>query len=286
MASEYTDASWTSEDGLKLHYRDYAGDAGQLPVCCFHGLTRNARDFSDLAAHIAPSRRVIVPEMRGRADSDYAPDPATYNPVQYVRDVLDLLERESIDRFVAIGTSLGGLMTMMLAHGEPGRIEGAVLNDIGPDISADGIAKIRSYVGQGRSFPTWLHAARSLEDVHGDAHPGFELEDWLEMAKRGMTVQQNGRIGFDYDMKIAEPFSQEDGAAPADLWPALDALSGIPVLIVRGDSSNILSPETLERMVERLPQARTVTIANTGHAPLLSEPPALAAIDELLGSVP
>lgn len=281
MDKAYQDRFWDSPDGLKLHFRDYQGGGGP-PVLCMHGLTRNARDFAGLAAHLAPGRRVLVPEMRGRGESDYARDSASYMPATYVGDVLALLAQERIERFIAIGTSLGGLMTMMLAAIAPQRIAGAVLNDVGPVVDAAGIGRIREYVGQARSFPTWMHAARALQDVHGSAHPGFAIEQWLDMAKRSMVVQQNGRIGYDYDMAIAEPFAQDDGAAPPDLWPAFDALAGVPLLVVRGESSDILTAETLAEMRRRNPEAETVTIPNAGHAPTLDEPEAVAAIDRLV----
>lgn len=284
MASTYEDRSWTSADGLDLHYRDYAGPQGAqaLPVLCLHGLTRNARDFAALADRLAQHRRVIVPEMRGRGLSDYSPDSQTYNPVQYVADVEALLEKLGIDRFVAIGTSLGGLMTMLLAEARPGRIAGAVLNDIGPEIEPGGIERIAAYVGQGGSYPTWIHAARSLSGVHGDAFPEFSLEDWLDMAKRTLVVGQNGRVVYDYDMAIAEPFRQPGGAAPANLWTAFDALSGVPVVLVRGELSDLISPATVARMQAANPAMEVVTVPRVGHAPTLEEPVARAAIDAMV----
>ena len=176
-------------------------------------------------------------------------------------------------------------MTMLLAARGTGRIAGAVLNDIGPEVEAGGLARIGEYVGQGRNFPTWMHAARALEEMHGAAHPGFETDDWLAMAKRGMTVQQNGRIGFDYDMGIADPFRVGNGGASPDLWPAFEALGGVPLLVVRGALSDLLSRETAEAMVARHGDAELVTVPGVGHAPLLDEPEALAAIDRLLARV-
>ena len=286
MESTFQDRYWTSPDGLKLHFRDYAGDADRLPVLCLHGLTRNARDFELLADHIAPSRRVLAIDVRGRGDSEYAKDSATYNPATYVGDVLALLAQEGIERFVSIGTSMGGLMTMLLAAIAPGRVAGVVLNDIGPEVDPSGIDRIREYLGQARSFPTWMHAARSLQEVHGGSHPGFAIEDWLVMAKRCMVIQQNGRIGFDYDMAIAEPFRDADGAVPPDLWPAFDALKGAPLLIVRGGASDLLKPDTLDRMLARHGNAEAVVIPDVGHAPTLDEPAAVAGIDRLLARVP
>ncbi|UAB79525.1 alpha/beta hydrolase [Erythrobacter sp. SCSIO 43205] len=283
----YQDKSWTSADGLSLYYREYAGPDGYEgpPVICMHGLTRNSRDFADLAEHIAQTRRVLVLEMRGRGMSDYAPDASSYNPVQYVADVEVLLAERAIDRFISIGTSMGGLMTMMLAANKQGRLVAVVMNDIGPQIEADGIERITGYVGQGRSYPTWMHAARSICNVHAEAFPDYGLDQWLEMAKRTMVVSQNGRISYDYDMAIAEPFKEPEGAAPADLWPAFDALSGVPMVLVRGELSDLLSPETVSEMGKRNPAMTTVTVPRVGHAPTLDEPEAREAIDALLAKV-
>ncbi|NBC35840.1 alpha/beta fold hydrolase [Novosphingobium sp. FSY-8] len=288
--SQFTDQFWDSPDGLRLHYRDYAAapDApdGRPPVLCLPGLTRNARDFATLAEHLcARGWRVICPDMRGRGDSAYSKNSATYNPMQYVADVNALLEQAGVDRFVAIGTSLGGLMTMVLAMIDAKRVVAAVLNDIGPVIEPSGLARIREYVGQGRNFPTWMHAARALEEDHGAAFPDYETADWLAMAKRVMTLGQNGRIVYDYDMKIAEPFDQPGGEAGVDMWPGVDALAGRPILLLRGELSDLLSAETLGEMLRRLPGAQAVTIARTGHAPTLDEPPAVAAIEQLLAQV-
>ncbi|MCK0128788.1 alpha/beta hydrolase [Erythrobacter sp. F6033] len=287
MASNYEDRSWTSEDGLNLHYRDYAGPEGYdgPPVLCLHGLTRNSRDFADLADHLCQTRRVIVPEMRGRGMSDYAPSSDTYNPLQYVADVEKLLAEQSIDRFISIGTSMGGLMTMLMAPTRPGRIVALVMNDIGPEVNMAGVERIGTYVGQGGSYPTWIHAARSLAEAHGAAFPDFDLDKWLEMAKRTLVVSQNGRISYDYDMAIAEPFKQPGNAAPANLWLAYEALRNVPMLLVRGELSDLLTPETVGQMGARNPAMKTVTVPRVGHAPSLDEPEARAAIDELLASV-
>ncbi len=283
--SEFSDQYWTSRDGLKLHYRDYpgpSGEQGRPPVLCLPGLTRNARDFEKLAGALAGQRRVLCPDMRGRGDSAYSKDSATYNPLQYVEDVTALLDEAGIPRFVAVGTSLGGLMTLLLAATAPERIAGAVLNDIGPEIEVTGLERIGSYVGQGRTFPTWMHAARALEEGHGAFFPENDIADWLDMAKRTMTVGSNGRIVFDYDMKIAEPFKQAGGAAPPDLWPTLQGLAGKPVLLIRGALSDVLSEATFARMGEALPQAETLTLPRIGHAPTLDEPECVAAIRRLL----
>ncbi len=284
MAASYEDRFWTSSDGLNLHYRNYPGpeNSAKLPVLCMHGLTRNARDFAGLAEALSASRRVIVPVMRGRGQSDYAPDSDTYSPVTYVEDVEKLLAEQEIARFAVVGTSMGGLMTMLMAHRAPGRMSAVVMNDIGPLVEAEGLARISGYVGQGRSYPTWVHAARGLAEAHGSAFPDYELDDWLDFAKRTMVVSQNGRIVFDYDMAIAEPFAKPGNAAPANLWLAFEALAGVPMLLVRGELSDLLSPDTIKQMAARNPKMRTLIVPRVGHGPTLDEPEVREAILALM----
>ena len=281
----YSEGEWTSADGLTLRYRDYPGRADRPPLLCIHGLTRNCRDFEPIAERFAGEWRVIAIDLRGRGQSDYARDPASYMPLQYLADVDTLLDQAGLERVVAIGTSLGGIVTMLLAMAAPERIAGAVLNDIGPEVEAPGLTRIRDYVGQGRSFPTWIHAARGLREQGGVAYPDFALSDWLRLAKRLMVVGPGGRIAFDYDMKIAEPFNRAEGTTAGDMWPAFRALAGRPVLAVRGALSDILSAATLERMGRELKGLKTVTVPRVGHAPTLEEPEAQKAIAALLAEV-
>lgn len=284
--SDFSDCYWHSRDGLKLHYRDYPGSAEHPPVLCLPGLTRNVRDFESLAPALAGERRVLCIDNRGRGDSQYAKDSATYNPLQYSGDLTELLVHTGIERFVAIGTSLGGLMTMIVALTQPQRLAGVVFNDVGPEVDPAGIERIRGYVGQGRSFPTWMHAARALEENAAAVFPDYEIADWLTMAKRCMTLGSNGRVVFDYDMKIAEPLAQPAGAdGGVDLWPAIAALADKPVLVVRGETSDILAEATLARMLAVLPQGEAVTVPRVGHAPSLDEPEARAGIARLLARV-
>ena len=281
----YDNRWWQSADGVRLHARDYPGGSGLPPIVCLPGLTRNARDYHLLAERLAPDWRVIAVDFRGRGESGAAKDPASYVPETYVADVEAMLTNLAVERFVAVGTSLGGLVTMMLAQAAPGRIAGAVLNDVGPEIEAAGLQRIRGYVGRASSFPTWMHAARAVAEANRDVHLGFGIEDWLAMAKRLYRLTPSGKIVLDYDLKIAEPFKTFDGAAPPDLWPALDTLRGAPALVVRGERSDVLSPATAARMVAALPASELVTVPATGHAPTLAEPEAFEAVDRLLARV-
>ena len=279
----YQDLYWTSTDGVKLHARDYAGDPAAVPVVCLPGLTRNARDYAALAATLAPGRRVIAVDFRGRGESGQAKDPMSYVPATYADDVRGLLVEAGIERFVAVGTSLGGLVAMLLAG--DGVLRGAVINDVGPEIESAGLQRIRGYVGRGSSCPTWLHAARTVADTHRDIYPSWELDDWLGMAKRLYRVTSAGRIVLDYDLRIAEPFRVLATAEGPDMWEALGGLAAVPVLVMRGGRSDVLSADVAARMIERLPQGELVTVTEVGHAPTLSEPAAAAGIARLLGRV-
>jgi len=280
----YADGHWQSADGLTLHFRDYPGRADRPPILCIPGLTRNARDFEPLAEAFAGEWRVICVELRGRGESDYAKDVASYEVPTYVADIEALLAELGIDRFVAVGTSLGGIIAMVLAaRGAP--IAAALLNDIGPTLEDDGLARIRELVGQGRSFPTWIHAARYLRESSAQVYPDYDLTDWLRFAKRVMTVGQNDRIVSDYDMRIAEPFQQAQGGRSDVLWGAFEALAGRPVCVLRGELSDLLSPATLDEMQRMLPGLDAVTVPRVGHVPTFEEPESREALARLLEQV-
>ncbi len=282
----WRDEYWTSRDGLALHYRDFAGRDARPPVLCLHGLTRNARDFEALADRLAGDWRVIVPDFRGRGLSDYDPASSRYIPPTYAADVLQLLDELAIPEAVFVGTSLGGIVTMIVAGFAPLRIAGAVLNDVGPALERAGLNRIRSYVGQTHVFADWEDAAARLSEAHSEAHPAYGHGDWLAYARRVARETERG-VEFDYDMAIAQPFNamDEKTATAADAWPLLMGLSGKPLLLLRGERSDLFSQETAERMRDSLPGAELAIVPNVGHAPDLTEPESVAAIDRLLDRV-
>ena len=284
--AEWSDGYWETGDGLKLHYRDYAGPDGRPPIICIPGLTRNARDFEGVAERLAGDWRLICVELRGRGESGYARESASYVPLTYLQDMEALIAALGLERFVLFGTSLGGLITMLLAAAGRERIAGALLNDIGPVMETRGLEHIRSYVGKSQNWPTWLHAARFLAEAQGDRYPLWKLDQWLVYAKRLARLTSAGRIVFDYDMRIAEPFKLPAGEAGFDLWPAFRALAGIPSLVVHGEISDLLSAETVARMKAEVPEMESVTVPDVGHAPTLDEPEAQAAIDRMLARIP
>ncbi len=274
--------NWESSDGLTLAARDYAGRADRPAIVCLNGLTRNSRDYDQLAARLAGDWRVVAPDFRGRGKSEYAKDPMTYLPPTYAADTLAMLDALGIERFVAVGTSLGGIVTMLIAPQVSERLAGVVLNDVGPEIDPVGIGRIRGYVGKAQTYPTWLHAARALAEGQGHVYPGYGLDDWLAMAKRLFRLNSSGRIVLDYDLKIAEPFRVAGNETGGDLWPFFAAMADVPLLVVRGQLSDVLSEATVSRMLAEARRAEAVVVPDTGHAPTLNEPAASAAIDRLL----
>ncbi|MCC6479607.1 alpha/beta fold hydrolase [Sphingorhabdus sp.] len=283
--AEFEDGYWASADELRLHYRNYTGPASRAPLVCMPGLTRNARDFEPVANLLNGKRRMLAIDFRGRGESAHAKDPMTYMPITYAQD-MDLLLRElNLKKFVLFGTSLGGIVSMLLAPQWKDRLAGVILNDVGPEIGKAGAERIRAYVGQGRSFETWMHAARAMAEAQGDVYPGYGLEEWLRFAKRTCKLASSGRIVFDYDMKISEPFKLPGGEAGVDLWPLYDLLLDVPMLILRGEKSDILEKATAAKMVKKAKQAQLVTIKGIGHAPSLDEPDAQLAIAGFLKSL-
>ena len=281
---------WMSDDGLRLHYRDYPGPGddsnGRPPIICIPGLTRNARDFEAVAERLGAQWRLLCIDLRGRGESGYARNPMSYVPTVYLGDLETLFAALGLGRLILFGTSLGGIVAMLLALRDRSRIAAVLLNDIGPEIDPAGLARIRGVVGRSQSWPTWLHAARHFATVHGDIYPKWKLDQWLVHAKRLCRLNANGRIILDYDMRIAEPIKAAAGEEPAfDMWTAFAALNGIASLAVRGARSDILSAQTLERMKVGNATMEGVTIPNVGHAPTLEEPQAAAAIDRLLARV-
>jgi pimeloyl-ACP methyl ester carboxylesterase len=280
-SARYEDQYFVVRDGLKLHYRDYPGGPDRPPLLCLHGLTRNSRDFAELAERCSPRFRVLALDFRGRALSDYDPLPARYNPLSYAGDVTELLDRLAIDQAIFVGTSLGGLVTMLLASMTPQRIRAAILNDIGPDVDASGIDRILSYVGKDKRFSSWDEAADAIASNYGASFVRYTHEDWVKMAKRNCR-EENGEICFDYDMAIAEPFKMAGPAPQVDMWPLFQALARKPLLVIRGERSDLLTAATAERMKEIAPDVTVAMVPGVGHAPELNEPEAVAAIDDFL----
>lgn len=278
-------------DGLTLYARDYAPllpETG-LPVICLHGLTRNARDFEVIAPRIAAlGRRVIAADMRGRGKSANDPDPAHYVPAVYAQDVLKLMDTLEIPRAVFVGTSMGGLITMVLATIAPDRIAASILNDVGPRLSTTGLGRIASYVGRAQPVESWVAAAESVRAINGSAYPERADDDafWMAFARRTFRERDDGKLEADYDPHIALAFADfDEDAAPPDLTPLFQVLAAKPMLALRGGISDILTADALTYMRAVKSDLDSVTIENVGHAPALDEPEAWDAILDFLAKV-
>jgi pimeloyl-ACP methyl ester carboxylesterase len=279
---DYSEHYFQAPDGLRLYYRAYGEPAGDaLPAVCLSGLLRNSADFDDLARRLSPARLVLAADYRGRGKSERDPDYRNYRPDVYVQDVIALLQHAGIDRFVSIGTSLGGWLTMALAAALPQRLAGAVLNDIGPDIPREGSDRILGYVGRDERHKTIESAAQAQKDLFLAAFPDFEPSDWEKMARVYYAYDDaTGEWRPNYDLAIARALQeQKESAAEIDLWPFFEALKGKPVLAFRGEVSDVLTAETFERMGQVLPDMIRVTVPNRGHVPTLNEPVCVEAID-------
>ncbi|WP_281301418.1 MULTISPECIES: alpha/beta hydrolase [unclassified Iodidimonas] len=266
--------------GLRIAYRDQPENIGKPAILCLHGLTRNSLDFSDLANHLRADFRVLAMDVRGRGQSDRDPDPQNYHPGRYVEDTLMLLDDAGLDEVILIGTSMGGLMSMIMGAQIKDRIKAIIINDIGPEIDPKGLDRIRGYVGASTPAKNWDEARAKMQAINGDALPGLDEAAW-DRFTRNLCVETDTGIIPDYDPAIANAM-QSGEAVPPDLWPLWQGLDGIPILILRGSHSDILAPEVMDKMCRSQQNCRGVTIPDRGHAPLLDEPAALSAIDEFL----
>ena len=291
MTQTFADRRWTSADGLSLYARDYAAASGpaKLPVIAIHGLTRNSADFETIAPLIAQSgRRVLAVDVRGRGKSDRAPDPMTYQPLNYAQDVLALMRDAGIERAVFLGTSMGGLITMALAAVRSKVIAAAIINDVGPEVAKEGLTRIAAYAGQPVEIGSWAEAAAHVRRLNEVALPHYSDADWDAFARRTFRIGTEGTPVPDYDPDIMAPIRAAGAKALVpNLWPFFNRLAkGRPVLLVRGETSDLLSPQIAAKMRKRAPKMDFVEVPGIGHAPMLDEPEAKAAIFPFLSELP
>ncbi len=294
LDTPYRPFRFFSADGLALAGRDYAASAptDRRPVVCLPGLTRNTRDFEPLAARLvagsatSPARRVVAFEFRGRGASQYDPDPTRYTPLQELADTLLGLNLLGLERITAFGTSRGGIVTLLSGLVAPGLVEAAVLNDIGTEIAIAGLMRIKGYVG--KTLPegiSWESVVAAMRLANRDYFPALDEAAWHRFARR-LHRDVGGRAAIDYDPALAATLAAVTPETPMpDLWAAFDALAAIPIQLLRGALSDLLTAETAAAMAARHPGLDLVEVADEGHAPLLDDAPTLDAIVAFLDRV-
>lgn len=271
--ANFRELSLRVRDGLRLYARHYpAPGSDRKPVLCLAGLTRNSRDFHDLATHLSQgprARPVYTLDYRGRGKSDWDRNWKNYAVPVEALDVLDFLTFAELKEVAVIGTSRGGLVSMLMAAAQPSAISLVVLIDIGPVIERDGLMRIASYVGRVPLPRDWTEATNIARDVNKRSFPDIEERVWEEVARQWFN-EKRGKPAPGYDPMLKNALSVLDGPVP-ELWPQFEALTRVPVLVVRGENSDILSAETVARMAERHATLEQFTVPSQGHAPLLKD---------------
>lgn len=285
------DFYYRSDDGLRLYCRIFESSSTRTPnplptIVCLPGLTRNSRDFIELAAYLQDEYRILAPDLRGRGRSAYDPHWENYQPNSYCADIDALFRAQHVRSAVIIGTSLGALLAMLIALQHPGVIRGIVLNDAGPEIDPAGLERIAGYVGRQPRVASWDEASAQARTTYGAALPGLTDAQWLGYTRQSWRESEGGVPIPDSDPNIGQLFRSEE-SSPPNLWPVYAQLTALPILVIRGAMSDILSAATVERMAREKPDLQQLTVENRGHAPLLNEPECIAAIDNfLLGLTP
>jgi pimeloyl-ACP methyl ester carboxylesterase len=274
---------FTTSDGLSLHYTD-TGQAGALPLICLPGLTRDGQDFRYFAPHAARYRMITL-DARGRGRSGHDPNIANYNVVREAQDVCELMDHLRLEQGAILGTSRGGMVAMVLAATAKDRLLAVVLNDVGPEIPQDGIARIMEYVGRRPAAKTHDKAAQTLAALMAPAFPDVPFARWREEAEVFYEETPDG-LSLRYDPRLRDALLEQAKAGPPpDLWPLFMALEGLPCGVIRGANSDVLSRATYLEMQRRLPSLKAVELENRGHVPFLDEPAALALIHSLLDQI-
>ena len=278
------DVYWTSADGLNLYAADYGPEDADLTVLCMHGLTRNHKDFEPMIAGLNLPVRFIAVDVRGRGKSDRAASAESYLPPVYVQDMAALIEKLNLDNLVLTGTSMGGLMAMIMAKVMPEKIRGIILNDVGPVVEPAGLQRIAGYAGGNETYRSWVDAAGAIGRTQATVYPDYGADDWMAFAKRTCIEAYDGSIIFDYDPAIVQGMgaTKPDWKTNFAMWRLFGVMKNIPLLIIRGETSDILSDKTARRMHRRHKNSTLLTIPGRGHTPALDEPISLAAIQKFI----
>jgi pimeloyl-ACP methyl ester carboxylesterase len=284
MSDQFRDVFCQSADGLKLHAKTIGPQAGTtLPVLCLPGLTRTADDFDVIARALANDpaapRRVVAIDYRGRGLSDYDPDPAKYTAPMEMGDVLAVAASLGITRAVVLGTSRGGLISMALAATQPQLLAGVILNDIGPALEMDGLMKIKGYITDPPQRAAWDDAERGLRELFGSVFPKLDAAGWKAWTRRAFREKPGGGLERTYDARLSKTLESFNTETPLpEIWELFDKFADLPLMLVHGGLSDLLSPRIIQAMLARHPDMDVVEVPDEGHAPLLADKPTMDRI--------
>lgn len=281
------DIYYRSPDGLNLYAKRYGPAEAPLSVLCMHGLTRNHKDFEPMIAALPDRYQFIAVDVRGRGLSDRDPNAENYSPAIYAGDMAALLDHLNLKRVALIGTSMGGLMSMIMMKTMPARICGVVLNDVGPVFEKSGLDRIAAYTSDTEPKAGWDDAARSVGEVQAEIFPDYGPQQWMAFARRTYRELDDGRVALDYDPAITRTVAQVRPGllTRIAMWKLYKDMTKVPLLLIRGETSDILSAKTATRMIRKHPDASLITIPRVGHAPILDEPEAVEGIRNFLTKV-
>jgi pimeloyl-ACP methyl ester carboxylesterase len=283
----FAEKYFRSQDDIPIYYRDYGDPLAKAPpVLCLTGLTRNSRDFAAVASRLSHGRRVLCMDYRGRGKSGHDPEWLNYRAQNYAGDVKQLLTAANVHRVIVIGTSLGGLVAMVMGVMMPTALAGVVLNDIGPMVAADGRARIAGYVGVDVHLPDYAAGAERLRQQYGAVFPGLSAERWLEYARATFIDDtRRGGVRLNYDLNLGRALRAQANELMPDLWALYRSLRHVPMLAIRGLMSDVLDAATFDRMAVEKPDLTRLNLPYRGHVPLLEEPECIDAIDSFLARV-
>jgi len=270
--------SFKTSDGLTLAFED---EGQGTPVVCLAGLTRNSRDFDFLSKALDEEIRLIRMDYRGRGASEFDPNPQNYSVAIEARDAIELLNYLNLPKAVFVGTSRGGIIAMLLAATAKDRLAGVCLNDIGPELANEGLDKIKSYLGKNPSYRTYAEAQTGLPEFYGEQFANVPKGRWADCAERWWDETPDG-LKINYDPKLRDTVLEGMAQPTPDMWPLFDALAGLPIALIRGANSDLLTEATALEMRKRRPDMTYTNIPDRGHVPFLDEPEALAALRTLL----
>ncbi|MBX9711933.1 MAG: alpha/beta hydrolase [Xanthobacteraceae bacterium] len=283
MPGSFHDFFCQSTDGLKLRGRAIGPQgSSHLPVLCLPGLTRTSEDFDVVARALAGDdqspRHVVSMDYRGRGQSDYDPDPAKYNVAVESGDVLAVAVAAGVSRAILLGTSRGGIISMVLAAAQPALLAGVILNDVGPALEMGGLVKIKGYIENPPPMKTWDEAARGLKALFGNVFPALTETEWMDWARRAFKPQGDVLVRT-YDPKLGHVFDAVDPENPPQpIWALFDKMAGVPLMLIHGARSDLLTAQGVQDMKARRPDLEIVEVADQGHAPLLADEPTISRI--------